>query len=198
MTSKSMITQSAQGMRRTLVRCCRRGAREIHRFCRVRNAATAVEFALIAPVFIATLVAVLQVCIVLFAQLAIQNAAVQASRYFMTGQVQNNNWSASTVVGMVCPTALFNCTNMFIVVQDYSSFAAANTTAPAMYNGSTPNTQSSYTYNSAGAQPGDIVVVQLVYAWPVITGPLGFNISSLPNNQIGLTGVSAFRVEPYL
>ena len=116
----------------------------------------------------------------------------------MTGQAQNNAWTASTIVGMVCPSALFTCTNMYIVVQDYSTFAAANTSAPAMYNGSTPNTQASYTYNSAGAQMGDVVVVQLVYAWPVITGLLGFNLSNLPNNQVQLMGVSAFRVEPYL
>ena len=53
-------------------------------------------------------------------------------------------------------------------------------------------------FNSTGAAPGDVVVVQLVYAWPVVTGPLGFNITNLPNNQIQLTGVTAFRVEPYL
>jgi len=181
-----------------LAGCLRRRVALICRFCRAESGATAVEFAIIGPAFIATLVAALQVCLVLFAQLAIQNAAVQAGRYFMTGQAQSNNWSASTVVGMVCPTALFTCSNMYIVVQDYSSFAAANTSAPAMYNGSTPNTQSNYTYNSTGAQMGDVVVVQLVYAWPVITGLLAFNISNLPNNQIQLTGVSAFRVEPYL
>ena len=66
-----------------------------------------------------------------------------------------------------------------------------------MYNGATEYTQPNYTYNSAGAAPTDIVVVQLVYAWPVITGLLGFNLSNLPNNQIELMGVSAFRVEPY-
>ena len=176
----------------------RRRAQDIGRFCRAQHGATAVEFALIAPVFIATLVAALQVCLVIFAQVAIQNAAVQAGRYFMTGQAQSNNWSASTVVGMVCPTVLFTCSNMYIVVQDYSSFSAASTSAPSMYNGSTPNTQSSYTYNSTGAGMGDVVVVQLVYAWPVITGPFGFNVANLPNNQIELMGVSAFRVEPYL
>jgi hypothetical protein len=41
------------------------------------------------------------------------------------------------------------------------------------------------------------MVVQLIYAWPVVTAPLGFNISNLPNNQAQLMGVSAFRVEPY-
>jgi len=175
-----------------------RYAHGVLRFCRAESGATAVEFAIIGPVFIATLVAVLQVCLVVFAQVAIQNAAVEAGRYFMTGQAQSNGWTASTVVSNVCPSALFNCNNMYIVVQDYSTFAAANTSAPAMYNGTTPNTQANYTFNSAGAGPTDIVVVQLVYAWPVITGPLGFNITNLPNNQIQLTGVTAFRVEPYL
>jgi len=200
------IAQSSKPTRRAgkpgvvarLARCLQRRVAPIGRFCRAESGATAVEFAIIGPAFIATLVAVLQVCIVLFAQMAIQNAAVAAGRYFMTGQAQNNGWTASTITTMVCPSALFNCSNMFIVVQDYSSFAAANTSAPAMYNGSTPNTQANYTYDSAGAAPGDVVVVQLVYAWPVITGPLGFNISNLRNNQIQLMGVSAFRVEPYL
>ncbi len=181
-----------------LADCLRRRAGPVGCFCRAESGATAVEFAIIGPAFIATLVAVFQVCLVLFAQMAIQNAAVEAGRYFMTGQAQSNGWTASTVVSNVCPSALFNCSNMFIVVQDYSSFAAANTSAPAMYNGATEYTQPNYTYNSAGAQPNDIVVVQLVYAWPVITGLLGFNLSNLPNNQIELMGVSAFRVEPYL
>jgi Flp pilus assembly protein TadG len=185
-------------MVRTLTGYLWRRAKGVGAFCRAEGGATAVEFAIIGPAFIATIVAVLQVCVVLFAQMAIQNAAVEAGRYFMTGQAQSNNWTASTVVTNVCPTALFNCNNMYIVVQDYSTFAAANTTAPAMYNGSTPNTQANYTFNSTGASPTDIVVVQLVYAWPVITGLFGFNLSNLPNNQIQLTGVTAVRVEPYL
>ena len=149
----------------------RRRARTIVRFGRAEAGTTAVEFAIIGPAFIATLVAVFQVCIFLTAQMAIQNAAVEAGRYFMTGQAQTNGWSANTIVGMVCPTALFTCSNMYIVVQDYSTFAGASTSAPAMYNGSTPNTQASYTFNSTGAAPGDVVVVQLVYAWSVVAAP---------------------------
>ena len=171
----------------------RRRGRGIARFGRAEGGATAVEFAIIGPAFVATLVAVLQVSVFLFAQMVIQNAAVQASRYFMTGQAQNNNWTASTIIGKVCPTALFTCSNMYMVVQNYSSFSSASTSQPAMYNGSTPIT--SYAYNP-GTQ-GNVMVVQLVYAWPVVTAPLGFNISNLPNNQAELMGVSAFRVEPY-
>lgn len=185
------------GMVRNLARCLRRREGILSRFCWARAGATAVEFAIIAPVFIATLVAVFQVCVFVVAQLAIQTAAVEAGRYFMTGQAQNNNWSATTLVGMVCPSVLFNCNNMYIVVQNYSSFAAANTSAPAMYNGTIALTQANYAYDIATTNSGDVAVVQLIYAWPVITGLLGFNISNLPNNQTELMGISAFQVEPY-
>ncbi len=176
-----------------LTKYFRRGGTGISRFRKAEQAATAVEFALIAPIFIATLVALFQTCIFLFAQTVIQAEAEQAGRYFMTGQAQNGGYTASTVINDVCQPALFDCTNMYIVVQNYSSFSSASTSAPSMYNGSTPIT--GYAYNP-GAQ-GDIMVVQLIYAWPVVNGLLGFNISNLPNNGAQLTGTSVFRVEPY-
>jgi Flp pilus assembly protein TadG len=183
------------GMIRRLIAYRRRCATEVARFRSAERGATAVEFALVAPAFIAVLVAVLQTCVYLFAQMVIQNAAVQAGRYFMTGQAQNNNWTASTIVTKVCPTALFTCSNMFIVVQNYSSFAAASTSAPSMYTSGVANTQSSYAYDAGSS--GDVMVVQLIYAWPVVTAPFGFNLSNLPNNAAELMGVSAFKVEPY-
>jgi hypothetical protein len=39
--------------------------------------------------------------------------------------------------------------------------------------------------------------VQLIYAWPVIGGPLGFSLANLPNGAAEMVGVSAFKVEPY-
>jgi Flp pilus assembly protein TadG len=183
-------------MIRKLIKCRRRCATEISRFKSAERAATAVEFALIAPAFIAVLVAILQTCVFLFAQMVIQNAAVQAARYFLTGQAQNNNWTASTIISKVCPSALFNCSSMFIVVQNYSSFSSASTSAPSMYNSNGQAlTQSSYAYDPGTA--GDVMVVQLVYAWPVVSAPFGFNLSNLPNNAAELMGVAAFRVEPY-
>jgi Flp pilus assembly protein TadG len=171
----------------------RRVARTIYRFCRGREGATAVEFALIAPAFLATLIALLQTCVFLFAQMALQNAANQAARYFMTGQAQNNGWSASTVVSKVCPQTLFTCSNLIIIVQNYSSFAAANTSAPQLYNNGQLITN--WTYDPG--TPGEVMVVQLVYPWSVVGGPLGFVLSNLPNSAAEMMGVSAFRVEPY-
>jgi hypothetical protein len=45
--------------------------------------------------------------------------------------------------------------------------------------------------------PGEVMVVQLVYQWSVVSGPLGFVLSNLPNSMAQITGVAAFRVEPY-
>ena len=132
--SHSLRVGMRLGMMRRLSEKIRRRAGDIRRFCSAERGTTAVEFALIGPLFIATLVAVFQTCIFLFAQMVLQNAAQQAGRYYMTGQAQNNNWTASTVVGKVCPTALFNCNNMYMVVQNYSSFSGASTSPPQMYN----------------------------------------------------------------
>jgi Flp pilus assembly protein TadG len=173
----------------------RRLTAQISRFFRTQRGATAVEFALVAPPFLATLIAIFEVTIFLYGQMALQNAAGQAARYFLTGQAENGNWTATTVVNKVCPV-LFTCANLFIVVQESASFSAASTSAPAMYDGSGNKlTQAQYTY-AAGA-PGDIMVVQLVYAWPVVPGPFGFNLGPVQNGAVEMMGVSAFRVEPY-
>jgi Flp pilus assembly protein TadG len=170
--------------------------RQISCFARTQRGATAVEFALVAPAFLATLLAILEVSIFLFGQMALQNAANQAARYFLTGQAQNGNWSASTVVGKVCPTVLFTCTNMFIVVQNSTSFSGASTSAPSMYDShGSALAQGNYTYDW-GTQ-GDVMVVQLVYMWPVVPGPLGFDLGPVQHGAVEMMGVSAFRVEPY-
>jgi len=41
------------------------------------------------------------------------------------------------------------------------------------------------------------MVVQLVYPWAVVGGPLGFVLSNLPNGTAEIMGITAFRVEPY-
>jgi Flp pilus assembly protein TadG len=192
--------RAAKSLLQNLNKYVRRWTRGVSRFARANEAATAVEFAIIAPAFLATLIAVLQTCVFMFAQAVLQNAATEAGRYFLTGEAQNNNCTATQIINggcgtlaAVCPAAMFNCSNMYMVVQNYSSFSSASTSAPAMYNGTTPIT--TYTYNPGTA--GDIMVVQLIYAWPVIGGPLGFSLANLPNNAAEIVGTSAFKVEPY-
>jgi len=182
-------------MLRDLKRHCRFWTRAIARFRVAERGATAVEFALIAPAFLATLIAVLETAIFLFAQASLQTAAVQAGRLFMTGQAQSLSQSAFKT--QVCQNYLpgvFNCNSLVVIVQSYSSFSSANTSAPALYDAQ-GNAVSTWAY-SPGAQ-GQVMVVQLVYPWSVVSGPLGFVLANLPNNAAEMMGVAAFRVEPY-
>jgi Flp pilus assembly protein TadG len=173
----------------------RRWTRTISRFRLAQHGATAVEFALIAPAFLATLIAALETALFLFAQAYLQSAAVEAGRLFMTGQAQN--YSQSTFKNLVCTNylpVLFNCSSLVVVVQSYSSFSGASTTQPQLYNAQgQPIT--TWAYNPGS--PGQVMVVQLAYPWTVISGPLSFALANLPNNAAELMGISAFRVEPY-
>ena len=77
--------------------------RDVSRFCAARKGATAVEFALIAPAFLATLIAILETTLFLFAQATLQSAAGEAGRLFMTGQAQNSNLTQAQFAADVCP-----------------------------------------------------------------------------------------------
>lgn len=180
-----------------LARWSRRGARHLSRFGRARRGATAVEFALVAPVFLATLIAVLQTAVVLFAQQTLQTAAMEAGRLFLTGQAQNANWTESQLVSQICPMMqpLINCNALEVNVASYTSFSSASTTVPSLtFNASGAVTN---TFSYTPGTPGQVMVVELIYPWSAVSGPLGFTLANLPNGMTQIVGVSAFRVEPY-
>src|SRR5512135_1149356 len=93
--------------------------------------AAAVEFALVAAPFLALLVALLQTALVFFAGRVLDETTEEASRYILTGQAQTANMTQSGFAKWVCGKtfALFNCSNFMVNVQNYASFAAANTSA---------------------------------------------------------------------
>ena len=45
--------------------------------------------------------------------------------------------------------------------------------------------------------PGDIVVVRLMYQWPVYASLLGFNLADMAGNKRLIMATAAFRNEPY-
>jgi Flp pilus assembly protein TadG len=163
-------------------------------FARDRRGATAVEFALIAAPFIALLVAILETCLVFFAQEVLQTATTQASRLVMTGQAQAANLTAAQYQQKVCTFAsmIFTCSGIYVNVQTFSSFSSMTQLSPLQsgnFNSSSMN------YNMGG--PGDIVLIQVFYQWPIILGPLGFTLANMNGNYRLLVGTAVFRNEPY-
>ena len=176
----------------------RRCYRPICRLGRSERGATAVEFALIAPVFLATLIAIFEVAIFLFAQQYLQSAATEAGRQFMTGQAQASGQDEQQFIqNVICPQieTLFTCSSVMVNVQSYSSFAGANSAMPALTFNAQGQVTNNWAYNPGNQ--GDVMVVQLIYQWPIVSGPFGYVLANLGNGKTEIMGVAAFRVEPY-
>jgi Flp pilus assembly protein TadG len=180
-----------------LAKFLRPGAKALVRFGAARRGATAVEFALVAPALIAMLIAIFETTFFLFAQQTLQNAAVSASRLIMTGQVQNNGTTQNQFATLVCPmvSAIFTCSNLMINVQNYSDFSGASTAQPTLTYNSNGTVSNVWSFNPG--TPGQVMVVQLIYQWPIVAGPFGYVLSNLGNGTTEMMGVAAFRVEPY-
>lgn len=165
-------------------------------FARDEMAATAVEFALVAAPFIALVIALIQTFLVFFAQQTLESVVRQSARLVMTGQVQSANMTQPVFKQKVCDQVviLFNCSGLMIDMQVASSWTSANTATPALTFDASGNVTNTWQYNPGNA--GDIVVLRVMYVWPVVLGPLGFNLSNLGNGNRLVMSSAAFQNEP--
>jgi Flp pilus assembly protein TadG len=169
----------------------------LQRFRRNRRGSAAVEFALIAPVFFALLFAILESGLLFFADQTLESVAQNSARMILTGQAQSNGYDLSQFKAQyVCPTGslaaiLFNCANIYIDVQSYSTFSNVSLSSQIDANG---NFIIPTNYSPGG--PGQIVVVRFFYQWQLFVTGLGFNISNLTNGQRLLVATVAFQNEP--
>jgi Flp pilus assembly protein TadG len=173
-------------------------------FLRNTKAATAVEFGLVAAPFLALLVGIIQASLVFFAQRVLDEVTEEASRYLATGQVQQggvsqtnflNNYVCGSTNTSALVSALFTCSNIMVNIQNYSSFQAASTTTPTLTYNSNGTVSNTWNYNTGN--PGDILVVQIMYQWPIVLGPLSMNLSNLSNGDRLLISTAVFKSEPY-
>jgi Flp pilus assembly protein TadG len=163
------------------------------RFVRREDGAAAVEFALVAAPFIALMFAILETGLVFFASQTLDTVATDSARLIMTGQSQS--MSQTTFMNAVCAKvyAMFNCSSMMLDVQTAASFAATNTSLPIDSNGNVNS--SGFGFQQGGS--GSIVVMKLMYPWPVWMSLLGFSLSNKSGNQRLLMSTVAFRNEPF-
>jgi Flp pilus assembly protein TadG len=163
------------------------------RFCRNRRGSAAIEFALVAPVFLALLFAILETGIIFFADQYLETLTQDGARVILTGQAQNGNYTSAQFHSYICNkvVALFNCSNIYVNVQSFSSFETLTATCP-ISNGTFVNNMQ---YSPGG--PGNIVIVQLFYQWPQFVTGLGYNITNLNGGYRLLCATAAFRNEPY-
>ncbi|MDA9494499.1 TadE/TadG family type IV pilus assembly protein [Bradyrhizobium sp. CCBAU 11361] len=165
-------------------------------FARDKSGATAVEFALVAAPFLALVVALIQTFLVFFAQQLLESVVRQSARLVMTGQVQSAQMTKDVFKQKVCDQVviLFNCSGLMVDMQVATSWSAADTGIPALTFDGTGTVQNTWQYDPGNS--GDIVVLRVMYQWPVFLGPLGFNLSNLSNGNRLIMSSAAFQNEP--
>ena len=172
----------------------RRGLQLPRRFLASRDATSGVEFAIIGLPFLAIIFATLQTAILLMAQEELETAVEKTGRLVLTGQATNLTQTQFTNDVCADLVALFKCANLMVNMQTADSFSDASPAAPTLtFNG---NGQVTNTWSYVPGSPGSIVVLQVMYQWPVFGALLGFNLSNLPNGNHLLIATSVFKNEP--
>ena len=171
-------------------------------FIKDRKGATAVEFALIAAPFLALIAALIQTFLLFFAQSQLESAVRQSGRQILTGQVQTQDASLTQAQAIaafhqtVCNNAaiLFTCTGLMVDVQVASQWSAANAGMPTLTYNSDGTVSNNWQFNPGNA--GDIVVLRVMYLWPVFFGPIAFNMANQANGSRLIMASAAFQNEP--
>jgi Flp pilus assembly protein TadG len=167
----------------------------LRRFRRNSRGATAVEFALVAPIFFALLFAIIEVALMFFATQVLETVTQASARYLFTGQAQGASMTQGQFKNYVCSQipGLFNCANLQVNVQSYPSFGAITNAGVFDANGNfVGNT------NYCPGNASETVFVQLSYQWPVFVTGLGFNMANPGTSARWLTSTAAFQNEPFL
>jgi Flp pilus assembly protein TadG len=171
--------------------------RGVRGFARRQDGAAAVEFGLVVLPFLALMFAIIETALVFFAQQSLETIAANTARQILTGQAQTTGYSLNTFTRMICNqfvVAMFSCpTGMYVDVKTYSSFSSINNALPLKNDGTIDS--SNFVYQPGN--PGDIVVVRLMYQWPIFVNLLGDSVANMANNSRLLVATAAFRNEPY-
>jgi Flp pilus assembly protein TadG len=156
---------------------------------------SAIEFAIIAPVFFLLLFAILETGILYLGQFDLQHAVNSASRLLRTGQAQTQNMTQAAFRQAVCDKLMMlSCsTSLQIDVESYGSFGTAAFGPPLNADGTVNTALANY---QPGAS-GQVVLLRALYVWPIMTPGLKVFLSNMANGAHLIVVSAAFRNEPF-
>lgn len=167
----------------------------IRKWLKGEDAATAVEFALVAFPFTYLLIGIVELSIMFAAMSTLDAATNDASRLIRTGQVQQTNGDPQQMFqDLLCEKAsvFLPCSAIqyeVITMSGFSDFGSY----PASYD-EEGNLQ------SAGFNPGsvdDVILIRASYRYPLLTPLLGAAFADGPNNTKLMVTTVVLETEPY-
>jgi Flp pilus assembly protein TadG len=147
----------------------------LRRFRCNRRGSAAVEFALVAPVFIALLFATIETAAVFFASQVLEAGVENTGRLIYTNQV--GTMSQADFKQKLCDqvSLLFNCSNLYIDVRSYAQGTPITITDPIDGSGNFVN---NFVFQPPSST-SEAAVFRAFYQWPLIVTGLGYNIANI-------------------
>jgi len=166
-----------------------RSSRRTSAFRKDQSGATAVEFALVAPLLAFGLLSLVEIGMMGMMVSGLDNAVVETSRRIRTGRADGPT-SAATFEDQICANlggSSTAChTRLTTSVQKFSKFEAAGAIIS-----SAPANQ----FDKGG--PGDIIIVKVDYSWPLMTPFIATAFHRDGPLSLVLSSRLAFKNEPY-
>ena len=177
-----------------------------------RRGAGAIEFALAAPVLFFFVVGIMEVGMVLFVNTALEGGVRQASRIGMTGYVPEGMTREEAITQIILDNGMGLIDPQKIVIETttYESFGAVGTPGETYddengngeYDSGEPfdDANGNGAYDGEPGVPGlggagDVVLYQVSYDWPMITGLLASALGGA-DGKVSLSASIAVRNEP--
>jgi Flp pilus assembly protein TadG len=194
----------------------RHGAtRGLRRFARDGEGATAVEFALVATMFVPVLCAIIETALVFWAGQILDTSLANATRGLYTGSFQGKNQDTSSSAkqqqvltnlrNLMCYpsgdtkqtplTTIYNCNDVKIDVQSADQFGGASAGNPV--DSKSGNWAEGFGTRYTTPQPGQIAIVQAAVKFPSFFAFLKPKQASFGDGSTLLRSTVAFRTEPY-
>jgi Flp pilus assembly protein TadG len=163
---------------------------------RNERGSTAVEFAIIAPIFFFLMFVIAQTALIFVAEQVLDNAVFETARLIRTGQAQDANMTKSDFQNAVCGrvSIFINCSgaDFYLDVKSYATFGDMAMSKPV-------DAQEKFT--DAGTfqfgSANDIVVVRAYYQWPTSNIFGSLSLKNMTNGKRLIGSFAAFRNEPF-
>lgn len=177
---------------------------------RCQNGVTAIEFALIAPVFILLVMGIIEFSLIMFTSAVMESATNNTSRLGKTGYVPGAETREQEIIDTVAARTqgLLDPAKIAVSTTVYSNFNDVGQPEPCVSPaqppcGGTPgvnfidvngNGQWDADMGAAGlGNPGDVVVYTVSYPWPIMTPVM----RGILGNTYLITARDVVRNEPY-
>ncbi|WP_411817187.1 TadE/TadG family type IV pilus assembly protein [Hyphococcus sp. DH-69] len=167
-----------------------------------RSGSTAVEFAMIMPLFLAILFSIFEAGWFYFVSTSVQQANANAARLIRTGQAQSGALSKDAFFKEICDVvdAFGSCEEKLTIdIAKYDNFAqlAADVSEPVCRDKDDPTIEGAQFGSNDYGHGEEIIRVRVCFLYKPMTPALGLNLAKTKHGDRKLVSVSIFRNEPF-